>query len=50
MVKFYCNYCRYKFESKKESTPAICPFCSKERTLVREMDAASLIRDVSGIE
>ncbi len=50
MVRFYCNYCRYKFESKKDRTPAICPFCSKERTLVRDMDAASLIKEIDSME
>lgn len=48
MAKFVCKACGYRIESKKDSYPKKCPYCSKE-TIEEEENAEELVKEVEEI-
>lgn len=49
MVTYRCTKCNYKVDIKeRKKVPAKCPYCDRE-TLVRDVTAAELIKDVDDL-
>ena len=50
MTRYYCTACGYRFETKSDKKPKVCPYCGKEGTLVREGTAQEILDEVSKMD
>ncbi len=47
MSKYRCAACKFRFETFKK--PKLCPYCSREGSVVEEETAEDLLRDVDNL-
>ncbi len=48
-MTYQCIKCKYKVPEKDGKAPRRCPYCGKEGSLVREVSASEIVRDVDEI-
>lgn len=46
MTRFNCKECNYRFSMNVEEYTKKCPFCGKDKCIIREPTAENLLDDV----
>lgn len=45
-IRFKCAKCKYSFLITPGNIPRLCPYCGKDGTVVKDVNAASILKEV----